>query len=150
MNKLFLLAIVLSCFSCKKEYKEVFNEAKLTCDAEMPENKLSFLQDSIPDNIWNSGSTGQHWINMNFKEPKEIKEITFEVPIWPMCTMKYDILCKKEGQASYTNVESQRQYTYNLQKFSCKNILEDVTDIKIVMEEDSSYPGLRMVSVLGR
>lgn len=150
MRIFFFFLILINFISCQKEFKELMPEVKLSSDSEMPDNKLSFIQDSIPENIWNSGSTGTHWANFSFPEPREIKKFEFEVPIWPSCTMTYDIMVKKKGENTYQNVESKTQFTYNLQKFSFDKPLENITDIKLVISEDSSYPGLRHVSILGR
>jgi hypothetical protein len=150
MKKQFiLLLIALGLLSCENEQKNLIFESIATADASYQDYTPDKLTDTLLQTMWNSGSRGQHWINFNYKHAIDVSKIGFVINVDTTCIMDYTILAKLEGATDYSNLETKNILTKDLDSFIVNTELKNVSDVKIVLTNNTTWPCIRSVQIIG-
>lgn len=152
MKNYILILVTLVVFnSCQSEFRNIVSESIATESSSLAETtKATALTDTIKENHWNSGKVGTHWINFNFDKPKEIKEIEVFGLTDPTSNMDIDILVKTSNATEFKNAFSKSERIEKEFRYKFSPEIQNTTDVKIVLKNDTSWGCIQTVSILGR
>lgn len=137
--------------SCNKEYSNIISEAIATESASIDATyKASTLTDTIKNNFWDSGKPGQHWLLFSFSEAKEVKEIYLKGLTDPSSNMNLDILIKTDGSEEFTNIFSKNERIETDFEYKINKEIKDLTELKIILKNDTSWGCIKDLKVIGR
>lgn len=152
MKNILLIAILFTTFmvSCSSnEPRNLVHEATATSDNFYAGFEPDKLTDTINSTLWNSGSRGSHWVNFNFKKPVQVDKIDFTVNVDKDSEMKYSVLVKVNEAKDYSVLSSEQLVAKNKQTFSVSKKLENITDVKIEITNNVTWPSIRSVDIIG-
>jgi hypothetical protein len=152
MQKSFILILlILLITSCKRDYSDIISESTVLPSYECGDKPARNLIDKDSTTIWNACGNGTQWLNFNFAKSVEIKNIEIEVNSSVASNIKYDILIRRKDELDYKNIESSN---FNIsEKYFLKSNFkeqEDISDLKFVIKNDSSWICVSQMKIIGR
>lgn len=152
MYKFIFSLIILSnlLYSCKGKFSNIANSSQVTTSAECANSPAKNLIDTDSLTAWNACAGGQQWLDFSFSDEKEIKQITFNVITSKPCTIQYNILSKSSNGNDYQNVASQEVNIENGQLINVEKVIPEAKNLKLIINNDSSWVSLQDVKILGR
>lgn len=137
-------------YSCNNAKHNVIIGQKIsTSNYHIDYNATNLVDSNLEMNIWNNGRFGQDWIQIDFDKKYDVDSISFALVALPASTFTYSILAKKDGE-DFENISSNSQFTQQSLPIVISSRIEDVTALKIVVKNDSSYTALYDLKVIGK
>ena len=153
MKQLFAIITFVVCFvleSCHREFSNIVTEANAFASQECGDKPVKNLTDSDSLTMWNACNSGSQWVNFHFKKPVEVKAIQFVMHTSKPAAVLVNILSKKEGELDYKNIVSKEINVSKSDPISIDFKAEEVSDFKLVINNDSSWVCIQDVKITGR
>lgn len=161
-NSIYFSCRFLTCFiffsllslisSCKTDLNyNIIQGQKIIASSEYANGKAASLVDSnLAENLWSTGSFGEHWLQIDFDREYDFDTISFSLSAMPESNCSINLLDQKNRKGEYENFYSKIMRVGNGSNVIIVNKRKDVSSLKIVLSNDSSWMTLVNLDVRGK